>query len=336
MLEDLLGEPVRSAARVGAGRNSRVYRVESASGLHAAKFYFGPTADGRDRLGVEYAALEFLWGQGIQCVPRPHKADHERHVALFGFVDGEAIAPADATGAEIQQLLEFIAELRRVSHSPQAHALPAAAEAFFSAEDVVANVRGRLERLRGYTAEGSAYAALHEFLAEQFTPSLNLFASRALAARLRVVEPQRRTLSPSDVGFHNGLRTADGRLMFLDFEYFGWDDPVKTLCDAELHPQMPLPLARRIQLASGFDALFSEDPEWRARVAALYPLFALKWCMITLNEFRPDQIARRRYVDQSPEEVHVIQMRQLESARAMLASMLRHDGRFPYWGGDPS
>ena len=51
-----------------------------------------------------------------------------------------------------------------------------------------------------------------------------------------------RTLSPSDFGFHNTLRRPDGELAFLDFEYFGWDDPAKTITDFLLHPGMQLPL----------------------------------------------------------------------------------------------
>jgi hypothetical protein len=66
----------------------------------------------------------------------------------------------------------------------------------------------------------------------------------------------------------------------------------------------------------------------------LYPLFSLKWCMILLNEFRTEQIARRRYVDRSCEEVHVIQMRQLDAARALLERTMRERDDFPYWGQD--
>jgi hypothetical protein len=81
---------------------------------------------------------------------------------------------------------------------------------------------------------------------------------------------------------------------------------------------MNLGAAQRQQLRAGFDAIFGADPRWQARVQALYPLFALKWCMILLNEFRQDQIERRRYVDRNAEEIQVIQMRQLGAARALL------------------
>src|SRR5439155_21002106 len=54
------------------------------------------------------------------------------------------------------------------------------------------------------------------------------------------IAADQRTLSPSDFGFHNALRQADGRIIFLDFEYFGWDDPAKMIADFLLHPAMEL------------------------------------------------------------------------------------------------
>ena len=47
-------------------------------------------------------------------------------------------------------------------------------------------------------------------------------------------------LSPSDLGFHNCIKGNDGLLTFIDFDYFGWDDPVKLTCDFLLHPGMVL------------------------------------------------------------------------------------------------
>ena len=46
-------------------------------------------------------------------------------------------------------------------------------------------------------------------------------------------------LSPSDFGFHNVIKTKQG-LRFIDFEYFGWDDPVKLITDFIWHPAMDL------------------------------------------------------------------------------------------------
>lgn len=332
-LHTLLERPVDSAERVGSGRNSRVYRVRCGAAEYAAKFYFGPTADGRDRLEVEFSALQFLWQRGLRCIPEPLRANREGHVAVYAYVGGEAIRSESVSTEDLAQLLGFVNALHGIERGPEARALPSAAEAFFTVDGVIRNVQSRLERLAANAEEGRAYDALREFLREAFAPALDRFAAGAEAYGDEELDWRYRTLSPSDLGFHNALRTGDGRVTFLDFEYFGWDDPAKTLCDAELHPQMQLTVEQKIWIAKGFQSTFGDDPKWHDRVGVLYPLFALKWCMITLNEFRPEQIARRRYVDRGREQVHDIQMRQLEAARAVLNGILREHGRFPFWGG---
>ncbi len=84
---------------------------------------------------------------------------------------------------------------------------------------------------------------LIDFLEYSFT---SRFANWSASARLLAAEagldfngelPQEwRSLVPSDFGFHNSLRRNDGSLAFVDFEYFGWDDPVKMTADILLHP----------------------------------------------------------------------------------------------------
>ncbi len=103
-----------------------------------------------------------------------------------------------------------------------------------------------------------------------------------------------RLLSPSDFGFHNALRRTQGRIVFVDFEYFGWDDSVKLLSDFLLHPGMTLSEPLRQRFFKGYSAIFGEsDSDFTARFAALYPLYGLCWCLIMLNEYLPDFMARR-------------------------------------------
>jgi hypothetical protein len=317
----LIGSPVEQAGRIGAGRNSRVYKVRASGRDYAAKFYFKPTADGRDRLQVEFGALTFLWGCGLRDIAQPLRADPARQLALYEYLPGDPVQAAAAGEDDIAQLLAYVEALKKISARPEAAtaALGPAAEAFFTAEGVVNNLRQRLARLEALQAEGPIYDALRAFLKDAFKPALEAWAARALAAAPGELAPAQRTLSASDLGFHNSLRRPDGRLAFLDLEYFGWDDPAKTLSDCLLHPLMGLQEERRAQLRAGFHRIFGADPGWQTRVKALYPLFALKWCMILLNEFRQDQIERRRYVDRKAEEIQVIQKRQLKAAQALLA-----------------
>ena len=90
---------------------------------------------------------------------------------------------------------------------------------------------------------------------------------------------------PSDFGFHNSLRQFDGSLAFFDFEYFGWDDPVKLTADVLLHPGTTLKpqLRSRFRVAAG--EIYGNDPSFHKRLEALFPLIGLRWVLILLNEF---------------------------------------------------
>ena len=53
--------------------------------------------------------------------------------------------------------------------------------------------------------------------------------------------PADRVLSPSDFGFHNALLDRQGNVRFFDFEYAGWDDPAKLVCDFFCQVEVPVP-----------------------------------------------------------------------------------------------
>src|ERR1044071_2282263 len=114
-IEALLGGRRAAVDRVGMGRNSRVYRVSSDGDTYIAKFYFGATADGRDRLQIEFSALEFLWNHGVRCIPHPKRADDARKVALYSFVDGKPVDTGRVSADDMEQLLSFVRLLSRIA-----------------------------------------------------------------------------------------------------------------------------------------------------------------------------------------------------------------------------
>ncbi len=136
-------------------------------------------------------------------------------------------------------------------------------------------------------------------------------------------------LSPSDFGFHNALRQKDNRLVFVDFEYFGWDDPVKMLSDFLLHPGMTLTSSLRGMFCARFCSLFEDDRQLGLRFRSLYPLYALRWTMILLNEFLPERL-ERRILSGSIRHVGAAQRKQLLKANSMIAHCRDALHHFPY------
>ena len=298
-LGNLLKEPAVSWESLGGGRNSQVYRVELAGNRsYVVKRYLRHRSDGRERLVVEFESLQFLWGNGLRCVPQPIREERVDGCALYEYVEGEKIPPEKLTASDIDEAVRFLNRLKELRENPESRRLPPASEACFSAESVAQAVSLRLQRLRGVSANGPSQGALREFLEKEVVPSFievrqwsREFLEGEGLSFTGLIPGEDRTLSPSDFGFHNALRRRNGQMVFLDFEYFGWDDPAKLIADFLLHPGMGLTEGLRHRFASRALRLFSEQRSLSKRVRAVWPLCGFNWCLILLNEFLPGQRA---------------------------------------------
>lgn len=320
----LAGEPLAGFEPIAGGRNSRVFRVTTVSGRSiAAKFYFSDSRDRRDRFHTELTAFRFLQQTGITATPKLLAADDTARCALIEWVEGVA-SREGLTPGDLEQLAQFIEALRTAASHPAAAELPLASEAAFSLSALLENIEGRLLALKtGINTANEEHAACAEFLSLQLEPLYD--EVRALAERewhrsgpaLDTELPRSlATLSASDLGFHNAICRADGRWIFQDFEYFGWDDPAKLFCDLMLHPAMDLSCEQMNHLLqTALPAFATRDERLRDRLRLFYPLFGVKWCAILLNEFLPAAAARRRFAggEDSAETLR----RQLSKARRM-------------------
>jgi hypothetical protein len=295
LAERLVGAPVFGAEPVGGGRNSRVYRVRSARGDFALKRYPGRDEDPRDRLGAECRALELMARHGIDGVPRLVAVDAGAGAVLLSWLDGQPPGPIGA--ADIDQAAGFLARLHALRSDLGAADLAPASEACLSGREIDRQIGQRLAHLAALPA---AEAALRRFLADRFAalrPALVARARQLLEQAGQEFEAllgsDRRSLVPADFGFHNALRRSDGSLVFFDFEYFGWDDPVKLTADVILHPGTILPPELKQRFRHAAETLYGDDPGFALRLAACLPLFGLRWVLILLNEFLPERWQRR-------------------------------------------
>lgn len=331
----LAGGTPQSLSTLGGGRNSQVFRVDMADGrILALKAYFRQTGDPRDRLGTEFGALTFLWDHGVRCVPQPLTFDAEAGLGLYEFIEGlQQNVPSDA---DMDASWRFLVSLRALSSEPSAQALPVASEAHFSLQDVAEHIEARLSRLTCVSPDLADRSGLASFLNDDLIPAWRGLLGdcqqgcRRSGVAFEAALPQaQRTLSPSDFGFHNALRRQEG-MVFLDFEYFGWDDPAKMLADFLLHPGMDLPLAQRQRFATGLlDHLELKHLAHRTRLC--FPLFGIKWCLILLNEFLKGPLDRRTFADASGRSAEERQAQQLGKARQKLRQLLDDHDHFPYF-----
>lgn len=290
----VLGRPVDSVTRAGGGGNSRIYRVEAGDESYALKMYPTIARDVRDRLGVEKKTLQFFERHGVGSVPR--WLGDQPGYALLSWVEGELANPPHAH--EIDEAIAFLANIRRLSDLDGADDMPQASEACISGAEVCRQIDARLARLM--TRTGSE-PELKAFLQAQAIPAYHTardaaeraYGGSGIAFAGRLADGY--SLIPADFGFHNAMRGPDGRVTFIDFEYFGWDDPVKLTADFLLHPAMNLPRDQQARFYRALCELHSSDRHFALRLRALTPLFAMRWSLILLNEFLPERWSGRAF-----------------------------------------
>jgi hypothetical protein len=306
-MADLVDEPLKiflqqhgvsppfTMARIRAGRNSEVHKICNPHGKWILKNYFQQSNDKRDRLSKEFGFLTYLKNVGISLVARPIGIDAALHCALYTYLSGTR--PVDISLAHISQAAHFIKTINLSRNTPAAMALPPAADACLSWQAHMELTESRVDRLLAVQPKQEQETKANKFVREQLLPMwLSLKASL-----LQTLEPLQmeyplpnidRIISPSDFGFHNVLENH-GELFFLDFEYAGWDDPVKLICDFICQPELPVTQSQGQQFR---DELLSDLPhsdEIKHRVELLLPVHRLKWCCILLNEFRLEDRNRR-------------------------------------------
>jgi len=314
--------PAISIERLPGGGNNRVYRVETAAGPVLLKEYFQHPADPRDRLAAEYAFTNFAWSHGIRALPQPLACDRAAGLGLYKFIAGRKLVPGEVTAAHVDEAAAFFAAINRHRVDPAAARLPIASEACFSIAEHLACVDRRVARLATIAPETDLHREAQKLVATRLMPAwIGVRAAVAagghpLDAPLPIAA---RVLSPSDFGFHNCLLTAAG-LRFIDFEYAGWDDPAKTVCDFFCQPAVPVP---REHFEHFLAAVISAtgDAGIHDRVALLQPVYEFKWCCIMLNEFLPADDRRRAFA-RGDQEATARRARQLAKVDRSLAHLV--------------
>jgi hypothetical protein len=277
-----------------SGANNQVSRLDGDGWRVVLKRYFRDRRDTRDRLGAEFGFLTFAAAHGVRAVPKPIVADEAQGLALYEYIDGTVGGRAALSPADVRAALAFFAEVNRWRRSPDADGLKAASEACFSVREHVATVERRIAALAELDGPVS------DFARHSLAPLLGRIAPITLPHDRGPLAREECCLSPSDFGFHNAIQTLEGRWRFIDFEYAGWDDPAKLVCDFFCQPKIPVAESMFETFVDGVAAALGESAELSARARLLLPLYRLKWACIMLNPALPVGSARRRFAGAEP------------------------------------
>jgi len=303
------------------GRNSRIWCVRHGDRAFALKQYPPRANDPRDRLSTEVGALRLMERYRIDAVPRVLGVDARLGYVLLSWIDGCDVA--EIGDGDIDAAVAFLSAIHELRGTAWATEQPPASEACMSGAEIERQIDVRTEHLSRIGSEPE----LIEFIDNSLGP-VRVHATRTARALItaagldfgRELPQEWRSLVPSDFGFHNSMRRTDGSLAFVDFEYFGWDDPVKLTADILLHPGRSLPPRQHRRFRQAALQLYGSDRRFAERLRAYLPLFGLRWVLILLNEFIPERWQRRVLAGGSGSWAEA-KARQLSRAREFLAAL---------------
>jgi thiamine kinase-like enzyme len=233
-----------------------------------------------------------LWNNGIRAIPEPICSNKVEKIGVYRFIRGKKLSSEDISIDDIHMASEFVKELYILTQIEGAERQPTASEACFSLRAYIECIEGRLRKLKSLPRENRVFESLHLYLEDDFLP---FFTETKEFVRQKVIHHNmdinkelgrdEKTLSPSDFGFHNVIKQEDGSLVFVDFEYYGWDDPAKMIADFYLQPAVPVPYTYREIFFERVHQFLGKDVFLAKRLPYVYILLALKWCLIILNAF---------------------------------------------------
>jgi UDP-glucose 4-epimerase len=329
----LLHEQVHALDKVGKGKNSRVYKLRTDNGIYLGKQYFRTAEKTSERLEKEFSGLQYLAQNNIQTVPKPFYKDEIDDCAVYEYIEGDEIE--SVSEKDIEQLKQFVQEM--IALTAKKPLFPSAAGSCFCLHDIEKVILQRLDRLLSVKNASNKHTQLHAFLHQTFIPHyqeiINWTKKKAKENNISYTEPladEYRILSPSDLGFHNAIRKNDGTIIFLDFEYFGYDDPMKLIADLLLHPAMDLTEEQKQEIVFKLMPLFNKDPMLKNRLPLAYNLFSLVWCLIFLNEFLETDYQRRVFASAHDKTYDEILAMQLDKSKKLFSKLYKTYMQFPY------
>jgi hypothetical protein len=330
LVSESLGARLLSLTLVRGGGNNRIYRGEMAEGPIAVKAYH-PAADGShlQRLERETQSLAWLRSCGITSVPGVRHSSPAHAFAVYDWMEGTKL-PIPLLDADQAPTIGAVGQFLDALHA--ARLVPRAGrwlaqEACLSTAELLRQIEMRIDRLQAVHDH-----RLTPFLADNLGPVFDRARRRATTAQGdnaawdRSLPETAWDFSPSDFGYHNALRTHDGALGFVDFEYAGWDDAVKLTSDFLWHPGMQL---SRLEASTFLHAAlrrYADVAGFADRLAAQHPLYGLRWCLILLNEFLPERWQKRLFAAGgrlAESDWEATKMRQLDRAAGYLRAASR-------------
>lgn len=297
--QDVTSIVINSIERIGNNKAAIVYTNNS---TFFAKHYFESINDNRDRFQTEVSFFEYTKLCAPDYIPKIYAIDKINRIIIFENILGNNLNSDNLNSKLILSAASFFSLLNKPEIKYNyGGALKNASEACFTIRDHLNLIEKRIVNLEKIKKEEHEDVELFKTITlirdlyENITDQIITFSNFHNIDLNKELDTTERVLSPSDFGFHNCIKMSNGKLVFFDFEYSGWDDPAKVTGD--FFGQLQVPVSENYFntfVERAFDNL-KEKNETIIRCKLLLPLYKIKWACIAMNVFIPINLERRLF-----------------------------------------
>ena len=267
--------------------NSKIYKITTQDKKkYSLKIYPNITHDKFNRIDAEFSAYKYLNQKLYYQIPSPIYKLKYLNASLFTWIDGNNRAPKNKKNLE--QIIKFVIKLKNISTPSIFDNFNYAKEAVYDKKIILDDIQLRYKRLISISLKNKLEIELKNFLENKFNYLYIRFKKKIINTNNKYLNINKNNLilSPSDLGFNN-IILKNKKLYFIDFEYFGLDDPVKLTSDFLWHPSNSLSDSLKQKWLNEMHKIFRQDKNFKNRLNVYYYLYGIKWILIILNIFDP-------------------------------------------------
>ncbi len=270
---------------INKGTNSLVIKlVHSDSQYSILKIYPNFSEDKRNRLQNELNFLKFLQANNIKNIPTVYYSNPNSNFTILSWIEGSKLHSSE--NINLEEIANFI-YLINDSKLKKLDLIQYASEANFNIEQTIKLInqiaQNKLNELKKYSEKNDFYNWFNNFLIKDIYLTFEEVEDNFLTENYNYED--KKIISQSDVGFHNILlENKCKNLFFIDFEYAGWDNPMKFISDWILQPDSFFPEQKPLEFFQPLVNSVILDPNWKSNIKPYLLLYRLRWCLIISNK----------------------------------------------------
>lgn len=235
-------ESIRKVSKLSVGGNNQLYKIEFgdyADPLLVKRYY----ADSIDRLDREFSALAFLRGNErlSDRVPRALWHNDALNYGVYSFEEGSNKRGVDLSEEDCHAVVDFAVDLQSFKPDSTRADFRAAVRASCSLGAYLNEADWRVSAFEN-ASERSEVDEFVKLRTQELhaVERLDLFLT-SVRKKLQAKDldspfhQSEARLNPMDFSLFSVLFRPNTKPCFVDFEYFGWDDPIHIIADFIQH-----------------------------------------------------------------------------------------------------